>query len=152
MSTVDGPCALPADVHSLISQQLHALCPFARRLRLRANPIFALCSDHCNKNNGNNEPNAFVNPFWVEHDLNPYIKPYRQYRSAFLYPEITPSLSQHPLHPILITSEANQSLSSTVSQGVDHATTVPSPSSQPHQNCRSSHAGRHCTARLRILN
>ena len=105
----------------------------ARRRRLRATPIFAYCSDHCKKKNGIEEPNVFVNPFRVEHDLNPYIKPYRQYRSAFLYPEITPSLSQHPLHPILITSEANQSLSSTVSQGVDHATTVPSPSPQPHQ-------------------
>jgi hypothetical protein len=60
------------------------LLQLARRLCLRATPIFALCSDHCKKNNGNHEANAFVNPFWVERDLNPYIKPYRQYYSAFL--------------------------------------------------------------------
>lgn len=66
---------------------LQAFYTPARRPCLRAPSIFALCSDHCKKNNGSNERNAFVNPFWVETDLNPFIKPYRQYYSAFIAPE-----------------------------------------------------------------
>jgi hypothetical protein len=116
------------------SHQLQVFSSFARRRCLRATHIFALCSDHCKKNNGNNERNAFVNPFWVEHDLNPYIKPYRQYRSAFFATAITPSVSEHPLHTVL-TPEVRQSPASTVSQEVEIINTTPAspPPSQSHQ-------------------
>lgn len=117
--------------------QLQALCSFARRLCLRATPIFALCSDHCKKNDGNNERNAFVNPFWVERDLNPYIKPYRQYRSAFLGPDITPIVSEHPLPTVVehLAPAIRQSPAPTTSQEVENHNTasVSSASPQPHQ-------------------
>ena len=136
-STVDGPCALPAAVHSLIFTFFKPFCSFARRLCLRATPIFALCSDHCKKNNGNNEWNACVNPFWVEHDLNPYIKPYRQYRSAFLPPGTTPIVSEHPLPTVSkhLTPGVRQSPAPTISQEVENPITasVSLASPQPHR-------------------
>jgi len=122
--------------------QLQVFCSSARRLCLRATPIFALCSDHCKKNNGNNERNAFVNPFWVERGLNPYIKPYRQYRSAFFTSEITSSGSEHPLATVLehLTPEARQSPTSTIAQAqeveTNNTTSVSldsPPPTQPHQ-------------------
>lgn len=116
------------------SHRLQVFCSFARRRCLRATHIFALCSDHCKKNNGNDERNAFVNPFWVERDLNPYIKPYRQYRSTFLATEITPIDSEHPLHTVL-TPEVRQSPALTVSQEVEinNTASVSPPPSQSRQ-------------------
>jgi hypothetical protein len=98
------------------SDQRKNFCSLARRPCLRATPIFALCSDHCKKNNGNNERNAFVNPFWVEHDLNPFTKPYRQYYSAFLVAEVTPRDLEHPGTAVLeaLTPKERQSPASIV--------------------------------------
>ena len=96
-------------------------------------PIFALCSKHCKRNNRNNERNAFVDPSWVEHDLNTHIKPYRHYRSAFLASAVTPSASEHPIpttveHP---TPEIRQSQSLAVPQEVDINNTAPASNRRP---------------------
>jgi hypothetical protein len=69
--------------------------------------------------------------------LNPYIKPYRQYRSAFLDSAITPSDSDHPQATVLkhLTAEVRQSPALTDSQEVETniTTSAPSPSSQSFQ-------------------